>query len=493
MKTIKKIVILVLLTTTLSSFSQDNIFIGRDFWKTNPTIAQVEEKIKEGNSPSEMTKFGFDAVVYSLLAEADENVIKHLLTKKGNDVNKLTHDGRTYIFWASYKNNLPIVKHLLEKGAKTDVIDDKGYSLLNFTAVGGTTNTNLYDLLIAKGANIVKDKTPKGANALLLIASSLKNLKMVDYFTSKGLDINTTDAYGNGIFNYAAQKENYKVLKLLIDKGIPYKNINKNGGNAMFFATKSSRGNYNSLEYFKYLENLGINPNIINKDSKTPFHNLVSRNSDLKTLNYFIEKGANINQADKEGNTALLLATQRNSLEVITFLTNKTKDINHVNKKGYTALTNALRNTPETVAYLLNKGAKVNLIDSKGYDLAYHLFKNYQAKDVFKQKLKLLTDKGLNLTNIQKDGTTLYHLAVEKQNINMLNFIKPYAININAKSKEGITALQKAVMKGKNHQIIKNLIANGANKNVVTDFDETLYDLAKENEALANTDISYLK
>lgn len=495
MKLLKSIALLLIVTSSLRTYSQENIFIGRDFWKTNQTIAQIEQKIKEGNNPSQLNRFGFDAVVYALLQQADENIIKHLLTKKGNDANKLTHDGRTYIFWAAYKNNIQIVKHLLNNGAKTDVIDDKGYSLLNFTAVGGVTNTKLYDLLISKGTNVLKETTPKGANALLLIASSLKDLKMVDYFTDKGIDINTTDENGNGIFNYASRKDNRKILELLIKKGLPYKKINNNGGNAMLFATKGSRKGYNSLEYFKYLENLGINPNITNKKGETPLHNLASRNKDIETLQYFISKGVDVNQTDSKGDNALLLSSHRNSLDVISLFTEKIKNINYVNKKGYSALTNALNNSFEVVEFLIDKGAKTSVIDKKGNDLVYHLFQSFNSKeqDSFQQKLVLLKSKGLKINKPQKDGTNLYHIAVKKNSFPMLELIKKYAININAKNKKGLTPLQQAVMTAKDHKMIKYFLRNGADKNVSTDFDETLYDLAKENEALKNTDISYLQ
>ncbi|OSY87687.1 hypothetical protein WH52_09660 [Tenacibaculum holothuriorum] len=495
MRALKSIVLLFLFFISTSLVAQENIFIGRSFWKIKPTIAQVEEKIKEGNSPSQLNRFGFDAVVYALLENADEAVIKHLLTKKGNDVNKLTHDGRTYIFWAAYKNNMPIVKHLLANGAKTDVIDDKGYSLLNFAAVAGVKNTKLYDLLIEKGANVLTEKTPKGANALLLIIPNLQDFTMVDYFVNKGLDLKSTDKYGNGVFNYVAQKDNRKMLELLIKKGLPYKELNKNGGNAMLFATRGSRRGYNSLNYFKYLENLGINPNITNKEGNTPLHNLAYRNKDIASLQYFIDKGVNINQANKDGNTPLLNAASRNSLEVIKLFADKTSNINHKNKDGHSVLTKALWNKPQVVQFLLEKGADVSIVDTKGYDLSYHLFKtfNSKGKKEFQQKLNTLKAKGLSVGKTQKDGSTLYHLAIEKQSIPMLDFIKTYKININAKNKKGLTALQKAVMMAKNDKIIKHLISQGADTSVKTDFEETLYDLAKENEALKNTDISFLK
>lgn len=496
MKNLKNITFLFFALIHLVTIAQtNNIFIGRDFWKTNPTIEQVEQKIKEGNNPSQLNKFGFDAVVYALLENADKKVIKHLLTKKGNDVNKLTHDGRTYIFWAAYKNNLPIVKHLLANGAKTDVIDDKGYSLLNFTAVGGVTNTKLYDLLIANGANPLKEQTPNGANAMLLIIPKLKDFTMVDYFTKKGLNINATDNDGNGAFNYTAQTGNTKMLQKLIDKGLSYKKLNKKGGNAMLFATKGSRSGYNSLDFFKYLEGLGIAPNIKNNNGKTPLHNIAYRNKDIPTFNYFIDKGVNVNQADKNGNTALINASGRNSLEIIKLLSDKTSDINHKNNDGKSALTYSLRNKPEIVQYLIDKGADVQLVDKKGNNVTYYLFNTYSEKNKkdFKKKLALLKAKGLDVTVPQKNGTTLYHLAVEKLSIPMLDIIKSYKIDINTKNNEGLTPLQKAVMTAKNDAIIKHLLAMGAKKNIKTDFNETLFDLAKENEALKGTDVRFLE
>ena len=99
----------------------------------------------------------------------------------------------------------------------------------------------------------------------------------------------------------------------------------------------------------------------------------------------------------------------------------------------------------------------------------------------------------MHVEQAQKNGNTLFHLAVKKQSIAMLNFIADYKININAKNNKNLSALQEAVLSAKNDKIIKLLLSKGADKTVKTDFDETLYDLAKENESLKNTDISFLK
>jgi len=490
----KKIFILFLLSIQIS-VAQKNEFLDREFWKQNPTIELIDKKIDEGNNPTELNRFGFDAVVYALLENTNSNTIKHLLTIKGNSVNKLTHDGRTYIFWAVYKNNIEFVKHLISNGAKMGIIDDKGYNVINFAATTGQQNIKLYDLLLDNGAKL-NEATPNGANALLLIAPNLKDLSFTKYFTDKGLKITDVDNLGNGIFNYAASKDNRKILNDLIKKGVSYRNLNKDNGNAMLFATKGSRKGYNTLDYFKYLENLGIQPNVTTKNGKTPLHNLAYRCKNIASFSYFISKDINVNSINKDGNTALINASYNNSISVIDLLLKHTKNINHQNKNGETALSYAVKgNTPKAIALLLKKGANIDVKDKNGNNLMYYLMKSYSSKDEddFNQKIELLGSNGLNMLTAQENGNTLYHLAVTKSNLSLLKKIKAFKQNINAKNKNGYTALQKAVMTAKNTAIIKYLINEGANTKIITDFNETIFDLAKENEALKTQDLNFLK
>ena len=42
-----------------------NIFLERDYWKSNPKIEDIELKIAEGNDVSELNRYAFDAVTYA--------------------------------------------------------------------------------------------------------------------------------------------------------------------------------------------------------------------------------------------------------------------------------------------------------------------------------------------------------------------------------------------------------------------------------------------
>jgi ankyrin repeat protein len=485
---IKCVAIAILTFISASVMGQKNIFLDQAYWKTNPTVDQVKAEIEKGNSPSQLNSGSFDAVVMAINAAAPNESIKFLLSQPGNDANKLTHDGRTYIFWAASRGNVEVMEYLLIKGAKVDIVDTHDATPLNFAASGGQQNTKVYDLLINKGYDLKKTVNGEGANALLLSVASAKDFKLIDYFVSKGLDLKSTDAKGNTAFNYAARTGNMELLKALLEKGVKFND------NAMLMAAQGGRGSGNTLEFFKYLESLKINPAVIGANGENVLHALARKPNQAEIINYFISKGVDINKADKDGNTPFMnAAATNNDVELITSLSASVKNINLVNKKGTSALTLAVRgNSPAVVSLLLSKGADVKVVDANGDNLAAYLIDAYspQRLEAFDGKLKLLQEKGLVLSTPQKNGNTLYHLALAKNDFDLLKRIESFKVDVNAKNKEGVTALHKAAMTAKDDSVMKYLLSIGAKKDIVTEFKETAFDLAKENEFLSKNKVS---
>ena len=77
----------------------------------------------------------------------------------------------------------------------------------------------------------------------------------------------------------------------------------------------------------------------------------------------------------------------------------------------------------------------------------------------------------------------------------MLKRLSEFDVDVNAKNEEGLTALHLAAMKAENDDMMKYLISKGADTKIKTDFEETVYDLASENELLQkqNTSLNFLK
>lgn len=498
MKLVKNLSLIVLFLGYAATAQQENELHDRGFWKGNPTVAIVKQKIAEGNDPTAKNSNAFDATTFALMGKASVDVIAYLLSLEGNAVDKKTHDSRIYLHWAGYAGNEEVVKYLLDQGSSVTALDSHQYTPLAFAANAGLTNPAIYEAFERKGVDLATEKNEHGVNLLLMAAASLKSEEELNFFLSKGIKLESTDEDGNGIFNYAAKKGNIDFLKLLVEKGVDYKTLNNDGGNAFLFASQGGRGFSNSLPVYEYLASLGLEPNIVTKTGSTPLHRLANNNKDAAIFELFLAAGADVNQKDDEGNTPFLNAASRNELAMVELLAKDVKDFNTTNKEGKTSLTNAVENNkPEVVSFLLKKGADVTVKDAKGNTLAYYLAESYNARkaDEFQTKLQLLQDKGVKFNTVQAEGNTLLHIAAKNNNLDLMQKLADFKIDVNAKNDEGLTALHLAAMKAENDKMLKYLISKGANTKITTDFEETVYDLASENEVLikGQTSLSFLK
>ncbi|NRB51858.1 MAG: ankyrin repeat domain-containing protein [Saprospiraceae bacterium] len=487
----------LLLISFFAEAQGQNIFHDRSFWKTAPNIEQVQEKINAGHDAEALNPNAFDATVYAILENAPLKTIEFLLSMEGNDVNKMTHDGRHYLLWAAYKGNLPLMKHLIKEGSQIDLVDDHGYGLMTFAANAGQKNTEVYDLIIASGGK-AKETNRSGATALLLLAPHLQDDQLINYFQSKGLSIHDKDKDGNGMFQYASRRGNLKLMKQLVEQGVDYKSIDKKGRNAMLFATYGSRGYQNPIEVYQYLAELGLQIDIVDWEGRTPLHNLAGSNKDAGIIEFFLKNGVNVNQVDESGNTAFLNAIRGNNVALAEKLGPMVSDFNHSNHDGYSALTYAImRNSIPAFKFLLTKGADLEVIDKKGNNLAYHVFQSFrqQNKDAFEHFVKVAKEHDLKFTDSFEKGNTLAHVAITKEDKFLLEKALEMGIEINQKNDDGLTPLHLAAMKAKNEELLSFLLEQGADKKILTTFEESAFDLANENEALSKegTDLGFLK
>lgn len=501
---------------SFAASAQRNTLLEQSFWRNQPNAEAVKAEVAKGSNPSELNRQAMDAVVMAINSGAPNETIKYLLEQPGNDVNKITHDGRIYLHWATAKGNIEIMQLLIDKDSKASMVDAHGTTPLNFAAGNGLT-PEVIDLCVKAGANLKKDVNQDGANVLLLAVAGDKDLAITNYLVSKGLDIKSVDKNGNNIFGYAARSGNVNLLKALVQKGITPND------NAIVVASQGGRrGTTLSLEFFEYLESLGVKPTATTKAGENVLHFLVRRPNQKEIIEHFLAKGVNVNQADEEGNTPFIFAAASNrDLATLGLLASKVSNINQTNNKGESALSLAVKgNSPEVVKFLIEKGADVKVTNKDGENLLAYLVQSYSAggfggpggpqgapqggpqgggegrggfgpkTEDFDAKLKMLEEKGLTASTPQKNGNTLYHLAVMKNDLGLLKRIQALGIDVNAKNSEGITALHKAAMIAKDDTVMKYLVSIGAKKEAVTNFNETAFDLASENESLSKSKIS---
>src|SRR5690606_4621690 len=161
--TMLKTALLVFTTLSFGLFGQEkqkNELLNRAFWSQKPTLELVKQKIAEGNDPTEYDGSQFDPTTLAINTKASNDIILHLLSFKENHANKITHDGRTYIFWAASQGNIPIIEELVKMNANLKHVDEKGFTPLIFAASNGQKDLRIYDLFISKGADIKNERSP---------------------------------------------------------------------------------------------------------------------------------------------------------------------------------------------------------------------------------------------------------------------------------------------------------------------------------------------
>jgi len=495
----KILLMLLILSSRMLTMAQDegeNIFLDRSFWQNNPSVDSVKQKISQGHDPTEQDLFGFDAVSYGIIDDAPFETLKFLLSIEGNPVTKPTHGDLTYLLWAAYKGNIPMVKHLIELGSDVKFKTARGTNILLMSGFGGQQDTVLYDLMFSQGVDPNSSSSSQMNILLALAGSDADKEDIFKYLIKKGLDWNHEDENGNGFFHYAAKAGNQANMNLAIRRNLQFGSLNKKGENAMFYATYGRRRSEVLLETFMFLDSLGLEADIVNWKGQTPLHHAVKRGN-AEVIDFFIEKGVNINQVDEDGNTAFMNAVF-GKLENVQKLLPLVKNPNQINHKGYSALTNAvIYARKDAFNLLVEQGAELTIHDKNENDLISLIFQNFseRRKEDFEYILNELIANEISVKPIYADGNSLYHYAIEKNSPLLIQKAIELNVDPNHKNNLGLTPLHLAAMKATNGEIIEMLINAGADKNILTDFEESPHELATQNEILKSNkiDISSLQ
>jgi ankyrin repeat protein len=166
------------------------------------------------------------------------------------------------------------------------------------------------------------EKNPKllnSVNALnqtpLLIASYMKNNKVVKFLLDKGADLEIKDRYGSTALHMAVVGDNKEGVEMLVQKGA---NINATARNGKIPLQLAFEGEY--LEIIDIFLKMGMKINApIDQNSRTLLHRAAIMGK-AKVAQFLIDKGADMELKDKAGRTALDYALIREHSGVVQVL-----------------------------------------------------------------------------------------------------------------------------------------------------------------------------
>lgn len=248
---------------------------------------------------------------------------------------------------------------LSTKVKDVNIVNTKGDPILVAAATLG--NYTAVEELILMGVDINKPNAFTKDTALL---RSLYNghTEIAQRLVYSGADINATNNYHHSPLYVALEKKNVALVELFLMSGV------KEGINPAYLFR--SVANKNEMGVLAMLKG-GVSPNISNEKGNTPLI-ISSSLGDLPSVQDLLAYRANVNAANKEGNTALIYAARYNHPEVIKMLLlpqtmQAPLDVDAQNKAGETALYwGASKGNVEVVKRLLAAGADPTIAANNG-------------------------------------------------------------------------------------------------------------------------------
>ncbi|HEY5884363.1 MAG TPA: ankyrin repeat domain-containing protein [Pyrinomonadaceae bacterium] len=181
--------------------------------------------------------------------------------------------------------------------------------------------------------------------------------------------------------------------------------------------------------------------------------------SDEVAVSTFIAAGMSPNvQEPSTGGSALISAATRGDLDMVNALLRGGADVNQKDEKGFTALLRALQNDREEIANLLVARPELE-VNAQGQGGANALI-SFVARQRTPAVVDLL-NRGANVNLQDSEGDTALNIAVQRGNVDLVNLLLNKGADPNIKNKLGGTPLMWAGVFGRK-EIAQILLDKGA-------------------------------
>ncbi len=406
-----------------------------------------------------------------------------------NDPHARDVDGTTALHWAAHSGDAELAQALIRGGADVRAVNDYGSTPMMAAAEIGSAP--VLEVLLKAGAD-VESPNPDGQTALMAAART-GNLEAAKVLLKHGANPNAREQWGDQTaLMWAAAQSQPRMIRLLLDHGAQVdlhgaardwqrrvtaegrpKDMHHGGFTALLFAAREG-----CIECARELLRHKADVNLDDPDGVTPLI-LALLNIHWDFANFLIKAGADVNQWDHYGRTALYAAVDMNTLP-----------------KGRRVELPALDDTTgvQVIQNLLDHGANPNAqlklrvphrqIPYDRYTEpmlnigATPLLRAAKAGDVPVVKLLLAHGALPDLANFNGDTPLMAAVGkgwinaptrgayyTEDQALEVYGLLRGAGANVNARTNFNESPLHSAALRGWN-EIVKRLVADGAQLDV---------------------------
>ena len=268
----------------------------------------------------------------------DRDAVRALL-QQGINVNAADADGTTALHWASYRDDVETADLLIRAGANVNAANDLGATPLWAASQNGSEA--MVRRLLTGGANpnaaLLLGETP------LMVAARSGHAAVVELLAAKGANVNARAARGQTALMWTVAQKHPQVVSVLL------------AHDADINARSDTWGEVMAVPPHGYLDYNRSIPH--GNDTALMF---AARVGDIESAKLLVAAGANVNDEDAWGVSAVVLAAHSGFTELVEYLLEKGANVNS-DKAGFTALHEAIMRRDEKLAkILLDHGADAN-------------------------------------------------------------------------------------------------------------------------------------
>lgn len=470
--------------------------------------ANPEQKGSSGNTP---------LMVAAISREDTADIIK-LLFDKGAKIEARDDNGGTALITAASFGNPANVVHLLDRHPNLEAENRFGQTALSAAAQQG--RADIVKLLLDKGANI--DGGSNGGSLLQLISAysidlSEKQFDVLKMLLDRGANVNARDSGGRTVLMNAALTGKTAAAGLLLDRRADLEARDNLGETALIKAANNGH-----TDTVQLLLEKGANVNAAAKGGDTSLVRAAGLGH-AEIVKLLLDRGANLQVQGQSGRPALNDAAENGHEEIVKLLLDEGADIETRDKCEWTPLMDAAWGLRvSTVRLLLARGANVAvkakagcggingeqtplrvacyngsteiaaLLIDKGAPIdATTLFDAVGANKLAVVGFLLDKHASPDLHGDWRDQTeTPIIVAASDGLTEMVNLLLDRGANIEARDKNGYTALMRAVTQydlasrsNGHYETAKLLLDRGADPSASNNSGETALMLAKYNSS----------
>jgi ankyrin repeat protein len=282
-----------------------------------------------------------------------------------------------------------------------------------YTAIRANDLTRLQAML-SSGADPNVQETRGGATPLMY-AASVGSVEAMTLLLDRGADPKIRNSAESTPLMWSAT--DIRKVRVLVDRGANVNAVSSRGRTALFLAAMSAP----SAEIVKLLMARGVDVKVVDAFKMSALH-AATWGSDTETIRLLVDAGLDVNAANVAGFTPLINAANARNFVAAKLLIAKGAKVNVAAgdpiqkvKAGTIPLGNftplhmvALSGSPEFVKALLDAGASVNVSEARGLTpLMLAVATDRQNLDI----IRMLIAQGADLNARNKDGETALDLA----------------------------------------------------------------------------------